>query len=247
MEPEIECPNCKNIYHRRKLNCPSCNHIGISKLYKYLPFNNHSLSLIIEKKIWCPKAKTLNDPFEFYFHLTDTNIAGIPIKEHSLKTAQDEIKELGIICLSEIKNDILMWSHYANGHTGFCIEFERHENNDLGQYDHCLPVTYDTIEVPSFDSLSIQERVSTAKIVTTKAPSWSYEKEWRLIIEHTSSNNLLPIPAKITSVIFGCKMTDAKRRIIANILRDDISYFETIQMKDKFGLDIKQILRESII
>ena len=29
----------------------------------------------------------------------------------------------GVICFSAIWNHILMWSHYANSHQGFCIGF----------------------------------------------------------------------------------------------------------------------------
>ena len=98
MEPTIECPNCSNVYPRRRLHCPFCDQIGILKLYKYLSFNEHSLSLIINKEIWCPKAKTLNDPFEFHFHLTDTNIGGIPINQSSLEETKEDIKELSVVC-----------------------------------------------------------------------------------------------------------------------------------------------------
>jgi hypothetical protein len=55
------------------------------------------------------------------------------------------------------------------------------------------------------------------------------------------------LPAKITAVIFGCKMDDTRRRTIANILRRDVSYLEAIQLKDSFGLNIKPILFEAVI
>jgi hypothetical protein len=246
MEPNIKCPNCEHEYPHRGLHCPSCGQIGIPKLYKYLPFNDHSLSLIINKEIWCPKAKTLNDPFEFNFHLTDTSIGGIPINQHSVEEAKEAIKEHGVVCLSEINHEILMWSHYTDGHTGFCIEFERSDNNELGKWDYCLPVTYDATQVPSFDYQQLEEKASFAKIASIKAPNWSYEKEWRLIVRPEFANALIPLPTKITSVIFGCKMDDPRRRTVANILRHDVSYLEAIQLKDHFSLDIKPILFEAI-
>jgi hypothetical protein len=203
--------------------------------------------LLINKQIWCPKAKTLNDPFEFFFHLTDTTLGGIPINQPSLEEAKKAIKELGVICLSEINDDILMWSHYANGQTGLCIEFERSDNNDLGKWDYCLPVTYDALEVPSFDPPRLEERASVTKIVSTKAPNWSYEKEWRLIVSNEFANSLISLPAKITSLIFGCKMDNDRRRTVANILHRDVFYFEAIQLTGHFSLDIKPILFEAVI
>ena len=243
MNPTIECLNCENVFEKRKLRCPSCNEIGVSKLYKYLPFNENSLSLLINEQIWCPKASTLNDPFEFRFHMIGTHDDGRPIAQSSVEKAINNTKELGVISLSEINDDILMWSHYAEGHTGFCIEFERSHDNALGRYDECLPVIYDSAKVPSFEPKDIEiQKDPMLVILTTKAPNWSYEKEWRLIIEKRSSNDLIKLPTKITSVIFGCKMDDAKRRTILNILDDDMMYSEAKQSKESFSLDIVSFL-----
>lgn len=33
--------------------------------------------------------------------------------------------ELGVLCLSEIHDDILMWSHYADGHRGIVLQFDK--------------------------------------------------------------------------------------------------------------------------
>lgn len=239
MKPAIECFNCKRVYPQRRLYCPSCGQIGTSKLYKYFSFNAQSLSIIINKEIWAPKVKLLNDPFEFYFHLNDKNIDDIPIDQKSIESAKDAIKEYGVICLSEINNDILMWSHYADRHTGFCIEFERSDKNDLGKWDKCLPVNY-AEEVPSFSYQQITDSAAFAKIVSTKAQNWKYEKEWRLI--SYEANTSIPLPAEITSVIFGCKMDDTRRRTIENILGRDMLYYEAIQLKDRFSLEIKPIL-----
>ena len=37
--------------------------------------------------------------------------------------------ERGVCCFSEKKDDILMWSHYADGHKGFCLEFITPKHN----------------------------------------------------------------------------------------------------------------------
>lgn len=249
MEPTIECSNCKNVYERRSLHCPSCNQIGVAKLYKYLPFNHHSLSILINKQIWCPKAKTLNDPFEFLLHFPATSYGGKPINQYLLEKAKKDLKEIGVVCLSEINNNILMWSHYAEGHAGFCIEFERTDdnNNELGNRDLCLPVTYDSAEVPTFDPQQLKNKKSSSKIVRTKAPDWSYEIEWRLIKPHEKANALIPLPAKITSLIFGCEMDNTRRHTVANILLDNVLYFEAIKRKDQFSLDINPILFDAVI
>ena len=37
--------------------------------------------------------------------------------------ANSYLDEMGVFCMSEVKDQILMWAHYSEGHTGFCLEF----------------------------------------------------------------------------------------------------------------------------
>ena len=41
------------------------------------------------------------------------------------------IRSIGIYCLSEKKNDLLMWAHYSDNHKGLCIEFDASKKNTL--------------------------------------------------------------------------------------------------------------------
>ncbi len=41
------------------------------------------------------------------------------------------IKKFGVYCLSEKKDDILMWSHYSNGHKRLCIEYDASHEGTL--------------------------------------------------------------------------------------------------------------------
>ena len=56
-----------------------------------------------------------------------------------LKILLSEDAKLGILCLSEKRDDILMWSHYADGHTGFCLEFDK---EGLKSWNFCSPIRY---------------------------------------------------------------------------------------------------------
>ena len=49
------------------------------------------------------------------------------------------VNSLGIFCLSERSDDILMWSHYSNGHRGVCLQFNL-LNSELIEY--CIPIKY---------------------------------------------------------------------------------------------------------
>jgi len=80
------------------------------KLYKYYSVNKDSLSSLINKHVWYSSPDYFNDPF-------DTKI----IENDLLQNLSFQREK--IFCLSAINNNLLMWSHYADSHKGFCIEF----------------------------------------------------------------------------------------------------------------------------
>src|SRR4051812_25795268 len=128
-EPVRACLACGREYQRRMLRCPGCETIGVQFLYKYCRFDEYSLSSLADRATWFPTVASLNDPFEFSFALRDMEIDGVPIDVGSLEQARADIKRYGVLSLSEINNDILMWSHYAGAHSGYCLQFERREDN----------------------------------------------------------------------------------------------------------------------
>lgn len=85
----------------------------------------------------------------------------------------------GVACFSEINNNLLMWSHYANGHRGFCLKFDtRFEpfktNVKKIQYRNYVPSVS-----PANVLMGNVEKVMMP-MITIKSSQWSYEKEWRL-------------------------------------------------------------------
>jgi hypothetical protein len=91
-------------------------------------------------------------------------------------------QNVGVLCLSEIRNSILMWGHYTNNHQGFVVGFDsghpfflkrRSENDEFGflrkvdyQMQRPQVIFSDTTATPWFE---------------TKSEEWAYEKEWRLV------------------------------------------------------------------
>lgn len=48
------------------------------------------------------------------------------------------LNENGVCCFSARNNEILMWSHYADSHKGFCLGFK----TDSAPFSDALPVNY---------------------------------------------------------------------------------------------------------
>jgi hypothetical protein len=125
----------------------------------------------------------------------------------------EKYSQWGVACLTQQLDSILMWSHYANGHKGLCLEFDTnyspfHERKYLHQ------VNYSN----SYPKLSVMDIIQSPnefiKPVTTKFKKWKYEEEWR-IIKDKGGEPLEYDPKALTAIYFGCSMPDDHKKLIA--------------------------------
>ena len=160
-------------------------------------------------------------------------------------------RAVGVLSLTEKPDHPLMWSHYANNHSGFALAFD--ETNEFfrsprhGQPDDAgsaRRVSYSS-ERPHFDPLldmSLIEKMTDEdamsffdKMFFTKSQSWDYEEEWRMIKGLKQADRVLqdPIgnvylfsipPACIVSVILGERMVSDRRQQIIEFLKTDKRY-----------------------
>ncbi len=98
-------------------------------------------------------------------------------------------RHLGIFCLSGEWSNILLWSHYANNHKGFCIGYSFVETRDY-LLSQSLKVKADYVNYQDdFPSLKPAPRYTSSDAFKrafvqthTKANGWSYEKEFRITL-----------------------------------------------------------------
>ena len=109
------------------------------------------------------------------------------LPEGFLKTCLRRMNErIGILSLTETWNNSLMWSHYANGHEGFCVGFDRSnsffqkQKTDRGGVGKLVNVIYSKMRVP-LDLTS--ESKDIPDFLRHKNVDWKYEEEVRLIRE----------------------------------------------------------------
>lgn len=229
----------------------------VINLYKYCAFNTNSLSILINKKIWVSKPDSLNDPFDCKIrfkpalnaeaerkYLDKRGITGDDPRAYQIQKRLREfedvdIQNLGVFCLSELNDNILMWSHYADQHRGFCIEFVRSSGNWIGNFETTKPINYCNYpEVDPFDSDGNIDASIHRKMLLTKAEDWKYENEWRLTYPQGDKEESLP--GEISSIIFGLRMPDADKNTIRNILADqpDIRYRQVAKVECQFRVKI---------
>jgi hypothetical protein len=133
-------------------------------------------------------------------------------------------KRYRVYCLTTKPADTLMWSHYAENHTGICLEFGC--ANDV--LSSALQVVY-CETYPPLD-LADDDRQTVLLPLITKAKAWEYEEEYRLIAQEEvealnresliTRNNLLLLPdGALTSIIVGCVAPEATREAVRDIVR----------------------------
>lgn len=153
----------------------------------------------------------------------------------------EDRKGWGVFCLSECNDSILMWSHYADCHKGFCIEFVRSPDNHLGDIEMAHPVHY-TADYPMPSPFSEKGMAELPYVVLmTKAEGWKYEREWRLISDEGDVE--LPPPGEISGIIFGLRMLEPQREEIRRTLCNSsgIVYREAKRVSGRFALEIRDI------
>jgi hypothetical protein len=99
------------------------------------------------------------------------------------------VRDVGVCCLSRVATDTLMWSHYANFHRGFVVEFQVPESGTLDLLDTLLvplPVHYSETR-PVLDVGQASSKDALLRMcLFTKAKSWEYECEERVIVPDRS-------------------------------------------------------------
>jgi len=149
------------------------------------------------------------------------------------------IKRAGVCCFSETCTNILMWSHYADKHTGYCLEFSTQLPEsffpEMVRHVH-YQENYPVVRLFASD----QDPDELGKLAfLTKAPDWKYEKEWRVTSKEPGT---VPFsPALLTGIILGCKMNaDHEKQILSWITKRSfpIVVKKAIMNNKEFKLDI---------
>lgn len=141
-------------------------------------------------------------------------------------------REFGLICLSAVRDNILMWSHYGRGHQGIVIGFNA-SHPLLASQPGLVEVEYkqERVEMKYPDveqSRALKEQVRA--IIRRKSPLWQYEQEWRqlrFLADCKSEEDpqdrdrklyFIEIePRLISEVIIGCRAANAVVEAIRTI------------------------------
>jgi hypothetical protein len=153
---------------------------------------------------------------------------GLGFIEGLIDTFNNMIDSYVFYSLSADINNILLWSHYAGSHAGFCIEFKsKFIEAQKVDYQSAVPSLKITDLLPIGDKdkdRQIGEKIQKALLV--KLDSWEYENEYRFNLSDKVKSEPLPDYNKkvaytedfVESIIFGSRMPqETKDYIIKNM------------------------------
>jgi hypothetical protein len=214
-------------------------------LFKYYP--PERVDVLERRMIYFSHASAFNDPFEMQPYFQPTTFAAIlrvdaagdildtteeqlqiemegPRRERA--KLEDQYKHTLIFSASQEGDNILMWGHYAAGHTGFAIGFRTdarsfHQRLD-GSSRNLRRVNYSYLR-PAVDTV---DELREQEMLLTKSSHWQYEKEWRMFESAFNSDENQSIspgvwgfrlePDSVERVVLGARIApETQARIMA--------------------------------
>lgn len=153
-----------------------------------------------------------------------------------------------IACFSEDIESILMWSHYADSHKGFALEYNLKnyigecdicgKNCDKSHYEMFYPVRYsnerfDVTQLLTYIAnyeifhsqtnkpiIPIDDQFIVQKALLNKSTDWSYEKEWRLMSLGRTQELRKYLSLKPTAIYLGVEISDINKKILMTLAKE---------------------------
>lgn len=179
-------------------------------LYKYRSTKDFKffIDIILNNRLYAAKYNTLNDIREGIYEHNGS------LKRSTVEKIR-EIKEEVRICSATIdKNNQLMWTHYADNHTGVIICFKISDRNIRKK-----EVVYNGIKKEVTDEYIEDFESFTDDILLHKEKDWKYEKEIRIFKDEHDANKLAFIDIEILEIIFGQRTTEDDKEFFKKLIK----------------------------
>lgn len=158
------------------------------------------------------------------------------IEGHSRRAANT-----GILCLTPVCDDFIMWTHYAKNHTGICIQFRVRDVTEEEHLDFIAAAH--AVEYADRCPMINIVRDGTVDIVRkaflTKSTPFRYEREWRIVLMDQGPG-LKPIPRGIVgAIILGCQIDPAARERVVTACAEyegDVQIVQATLDPETYGL-----------
>lgn len=136
-------------------------------------------------------------------------------------------KNFGILSLAKSPTNYLMWSHYGNKHTGYCIGFDKYILDNLVQ-GSLGSINYDS-KIPKFRLFEDIHKFGI-KQLGTKYNVWEYEDEYRIVKGYAAKKTIEYPHEMIKKIYLGCNMKQTDKNEIIDFVRSNKVDCEIIEL-----------------
>jgi len=172
----------------------------------------------------------------------------------------------GILSLTTSRNNLVMWSHYADSHKGIVVGFTVSHPYFFNSKDfHAVEYKAERISLSSNDGYlrlagkdlptGSDFRDLADQLFLRKDPDWRYEKEWRMIKRLDKASTSLAggsvclfeiPPDAIKILILGAQISQPSREKIISLIVSSkkwthVQIFQASLSDSRFGLEFKKI------
>lgn len=219
------------------LNDPNESCVSLKRIYEELEYNRR---VAVENPIVLLKEQAAS--LEKQISAT-TNILNMMVDS------------VGIFSVSKRYDSECMWSYYANGHKGFCIEYDakvlRNCFKDNNIFTNNFEVKYSnermTPDSDEFMLLAKSNPIDTLKgIFASKSKSWEQEEEVRYTLQPIKESQYIDIPDNaVTGIYIGARCSDFDKNLILKTIKSmrncNIKLYQMKFKEDSFDMESEEI------
>lgn len=175
--------------------------------YKYRDLSNlqFALDIFVNGRMFAAPFETLNDPMEGSYLYEEGLLA-----PYQAEAIYGEKNRWHLLSLSKSKNNMLMWSHYAAGHSGMVVGVE------------VVDREAEVKEVEYVKDLSIHDHTAdiAQKILRRKFDLWAYEEEYRAFKRNEKGKKAKTfIAVEVRELVFGMKTDPVIKTMMSTIAK----------------------------
>lgn len=232
---------------------------SIVPLYSFRRYYEYSLADLINNTITVCPSSIMNDPLDSIINLwaTEEHLGCICSEKKHVKPYFDSFGFYRIRSFCQETDNpayknVLMWSHYADEHKGFCVKyrFSRNficqEENEMHEHMYLKKLIYSNAKI-DIDTQEIDSDLAYA----TKNKQWEYEHEVRLIVynpNHKESFYGIELDklSYIEAIYFGYRCAESTINTIKNIFKNKVVhipkfYKMILNQHDIYNMDCVEI------
>jgi hypothetical protein len=240
-----------------------------------MTINDHTFDNLNNNHIWFTSPLNFNDPFDFFIpyslNFTDDEFKKIvPLLpgyskeqyEQMLVYYKENPKELEkwsevghkrfalkirIACFCKDKENIIMWSHYADSHKGLCLKFDSSFDK---QFFHKEDWNYKKFPIKEVNYPKELKKINYFKdnedffinCAYTKYHKWIYEEEYRIlsVVDTIQFNKQC-----LVEINFGCESDKQDRKDIIKLIQEcnypNVKFMLATKCKDKYALEFEEM------